>query len=483
MTGDKILDAMEYIDADLIEKADEPPKKKRSKPYWFAAVAAVLILAIGIGMLAGGMGAFSEPGNSSDPLIQQLAAPTYPQMAAYPNYNEYENWKEYDLAYNAWQESQRQQYNQPKGYADSLTDFFHESIAQFLQGEGNPTYSPVNVYLAMAMLEETTDGNSRQQILDLFGLDTIEQLREQASNLWNAHYCEDGQTSLLLANSLWLDDAYVFKTPTADLLANHYYASSFSGDLGTEEMNEQLRAWLNQNTGGLLKEQAENVKLEPATVFALASTVYFTASWEEDFSEGKTKDAIFHSTEADITVPFMNQTLSTHMCYWADNFTAIYLNLTGNNRMWLILPDEGYTVADILEGEDYLQMTMDPGAWENKRAYEINLSLPKFDVADQKDLIEGMKAMGVTDVFDYTVSNFTPITDTPDLFVSQINHAARVAIDEKGCVGAAFTVIMVENGGMPSAPDKIDFVLDRPFLFIVSSRDNLPLFAGVVNEP
>ena len=483
MTGDKILDAMEYIDADLIEKADEPPKKKRSKPYWFAAVAAVLILAIGIGMLAGGMGAFSEPGNSSDPLIQQLAAPTYPQMAAYPNYNEYENWKEYDLAYNAWRESQRQQYNQPKGYADSLTDFFHESIAQFLQGDGNPTYSPVNVYLAMAMLAETTDGNSRQQILELFGVDTIEQLRQQASSLWNAHYCEDGQTSLLLANSLWLDDAYVFKTPTADLLANHYYASSFSGDLGTEEMNEQLRAWLNQNTGGLLKGQAENVKLTPETVFALASTVYFTASWKDEFSEKNTNDAIFHSPEADITVPFMNKTLQTHMCYWADNFTAIYLNLTGNNRMWLILPDEGYTVADILDSEDYLQMTMNPGAWENKRTYEINLSLPKFDVADQKDLIEGMKAMGVTDVFDYTVSNFTPITDTPELFVSQINHAARVAIDETGCVGAAFTVIMVEAGGEPSAADKIDFVLDRPFLFIVSSRDNLPLFAGVVNEP
>lgn len=484
MTGDKILDAMEYIDADLIEDADMPPKKKRSKPYWFAAVAALLVLAIGIGTLPGSN---NIPGTTTSPLnapnIHLVAAPIYRQMAAYPNYNDYTDWKEYNAAYDIWLEDQRQQYDQPEGYASSLTDFFQKSIPHFLQGDGNPTYSPLNVYLVMAMLAETTDGNSRQQILNLFGLDTIEQLREQASNLWNAHYCEDGQTSLLLANSLWLDDAYVFKKSTADLLANHYYASSFSGDLGTEEMNEQLRAWLNQNTGGLLKEQAENVKLQQSTIFALASTVYFTASWKYDFSESMTSEAIFHSPEADVTVPFMNQTLSTHMVYWADNFTAIYLNLTGNNRMWLILPDEGYTAADILESEDYLQMTMNPGAWENKRIYEINLSLPKFDVSDQKDLIEGMKAMGVTDIFDYTVSDFTPITDTPDLFVSQISHAARVAIDEKGCVGAAFTVIEMEPGSMPTEPDKIDFVLDRPFLFIVSSRDNLPLFAGVVNEP
>lgn len=45
MTGDEILDAMEHIDPDLIEAADTPAKKRR-KPYWFVAVAAVLILAI-----------------------------------------------------------------------------------------------------------------------------------------------------------------------------------------------------------------------------------------------------------------------------------------------------------------------------------------------------------------------------------------------------------------------------------------------------
>ena len=66
--------------------------------------------------------------------------------------------------------------------------------------------------------------------------------------------------------------------------------------------------------------------------------------------------------------------------------------------MWFILPDEGHTVAEILKSDEYLQMTLNPADWENKDNYKIYLSLPKFDVADQKDLIAGMKAMGVTDV-------------------------------------------------------------------------------------
>ena len=75
------------------------------------------------------------------------------------------------------------------------------------------------------------------------------------------------------------------------------------------------------------------------------------------------------------------------------------------------------------------------------------------------------------------------MTETPNLYVGQINHAARVAIDEEGCIAAAFTVIATYGTGMPADLKEIDFTLDRPFLFVVSSRDNLPLFAGVVNEP
>lgn len=474
MKGNEILHTLEYIDADLIEAAEAVPKKRSARPYWVSAIAAILILTIGIGSIFGGDSAL---------LANQVAAAEYPQMVKKPNYNDYRSDDSYYTAYNAWRESQNRQYDQPEGYADSLTDFFYHSMAQFLQGEGNPTCSPVNVYLAMAMLAETTGGNSRQQILDLFGVDTVEQLRKQASQVWNAHYSDDGETTLLLANSLWLDEAYTFHQQTANLLAESYYASSFRGDLGTEALNKALQAWLNDNTGGLLKDQAENVELDPQTVFALASTVYFTAGWESKFSKSNTKDAVFHLSNTDKTVPFMHKTMIGWSYYWSENFTAIYLELTGNNRMWLILPDEGYTTADILSGEDYLRMTLDPGSWENKGSYQINLSLPKFDVVNQMDLIEGMKAMGVTDIFDHTVSDFTPMTDTPMLYVNQINHGARVSIDEEGCRAAAFTVISVPGAGPPPELDEIDFVLDRPFLFVVSSRDNLPIFAGVVNHP
>lgn len=416
-------------------------------------------------------------------LVNLVAAPEYPEMVSCPVYSEYSDYKEYSKALDEWYKSKREQYDQPSGYADSLSNFWEESIPEFLSGEGNRAYSPANVYLALAMLAETTDGNSRQQILDLLGADSIEALRTQAGHVWNAHYSNDGKTTSLLANSLWLDEAYSFKNDTVQTLADSYYTSVFHGDLGTEEMNEQLRTWLNSQTGGLLEEQSKNTELSEDSVFALASTLYFAADWNGGFNENSTADGVFHCKEYDLTTPFMNKTITFGTYYWGKDFSAVYLSLSSGG-MWLILPDEGKTVEDVLESGEYLWLTLSPDNWEDQKILKINLSMPKFDISSQENLIDGMKNLGLTDVFDSSNANFSPMTDADDLFVGKIDHAVRIAVDEEGVIAAAYTVIDTFAGAAPSTPDnEIDFILDRPFLFLVSSHDQLPLFAGVVEQP
>ena len=55
---------------------------------------------------------------------------------------------------------------------------FYESVTKSLlaEGEGNAVCSPLNIYLALSVLAETTDGNSRKEILDFLGADSIETL-------------------------------------------------------------------------------------------------------------------------------------------------------------------------------------------------------------------------------------------------------------------------------------------------------------------
>ena len=261
----------------------------------------------------------------------------------------------------------------------------------------------------------------------------------------------------------------------------------FQADLGSRKADLALQGWINDQTGGLLKEQVEGIKLQPLSVLALVSTLYYQVQWQQQnpFREKNNTEAIFHSTGGDTTETFMNQTLWYSTYYWGDHFSAVPLSLEDDSRMWLILPDEGTTPEELLSsGEAMTFLQQDLRKYKNKSTPRINLSIPKFDICSDMELSHQLKELGITDAFDQNIADFSPIFPQQDpVYVSQVKHAARVAIDEEGVTAAAYTLIVAAAGGAPVHEDEIDFVLDRPFLFIIESADGLPLFAGVVNQP
>ena len=99
------------------------------------------------------------------------------------------------------------------------------------------------------MLAESTDGQTRKQILDLLGTNDIASLRTLANKLWMSNYTDDGLKTNILANSVWMNNGLEYNKSTLDILAKNYYASSFSGLMGSDEYNKALQGWLNEQTG------------------------------------------------------------------------------------------------------------------------------------------------------------------------------------------------------------------------------------------
>lgn len=420
-----------------------------------------------------------------------LVRADYPEMAGYPDETAFINAKtgEWDqegfsAAYDAWWAEKRAIADLPEADGKAVEGFSKNSIRRFLtesSGE-NKVYSPVNTYMALAMLAETTDGESRQQILDLLEVKDLETLRAHGENIWKLCYSNDGAVTSVPANSLWLRDGMEYNQDTLDLLARHYYASSYSGEMGSEEYDRALQEWLDEQTGGLLREQAQAIKLNPETVMALASTLYYRAKWTSEFEEENTKEAYFYGPEGELRCDFMNSSNFSNY-YWAENFSAVSLGLNESGQMWLVLPDEGVSVDEILTEDAMFELANSPGEWDNSKYLKVNLSLPKFDVVSDINLTDGLKEMGIRDIFDPQTADFTPLAQPADgFYLSQAQHAARVKIDEKGVEAAAYTVMAVSGAGMPPE-EEVDFVLDRPFIFMITSRTGLPLFAGIVNQP
>ena len=469
--NEKVAKALGYVDEKYVTAAAKRKKKKAAK-YWISAVAAVLALVLLFNLP-------SMPMVISAKAVSIASESRQMQRPDLDDYKDRDQWRA-DLA--KWEAERDFRSSTTRETVDALAPFFTNGSVQFLstQGSENLLWSPINAYIGLAMMTELTDGASRQQILDLFGARDIDALRQQVGAIWESAYNDNGHEISTLANSLWLENGLNYQQDTMDNIAYYYYASVYQGDLGSQKINNAIGAWINNNTGGFLKKSTSNVTLSPDTILALYSTIYFQAKWQDEFSASKNTQDTFHAPNGDKTVTFMNKKLAQMYYYYGDNFSAVALSLKNGSRMWFILPDEGYTTADVLADGQYMQMVLQQD-WENEKWMKVNLSVPKFDVKSTMNLRGGLQEMGVTDVFNEGAANFSAITGDVPIFLTAANQSVRVQIDEEGVKAAAY--IEFPGAMSPEPPEEIiDFILDRPFIFAITT-DNIPLFMGTVNNP
>ena len=170
--------------------------------------------------------------------------------------------------------------------------------------------------------------------------------------------------------------------------------------------------------------------------------------------------------------------------FWGDNFGAVQKSLANDGgNMWFILPDEGITINELLADPQLSEFISTGSAWENKKHLMVNLTLPKFDISSQFDVGDKLKDMGIVDIFDTQKADFSAIESKHDaLFISAVDHSVRVTVDEEGVSAAAYTAMMLYGAAEPP-DDEIDFILNRPFIFILESYYGLPMFVGIVNQP
>lgn len=97
-----------------------------------------------------------------------LAEATYPESAPYPNEAKYSGAK-YEAAYDAWSADRRARNTAASSVDGALDDYVRAALPALLSGADgkNAVCSPVNVYMALSMLAEVTDGDTRAQILSL----------------------------------------------------------------------------------------------------------------------------------------------------------------------------------------------------------------------------------------------------------------------------------------------------------------------------
>lgn len=391
------------------------------------------------------------------------------------------DWDKYDELMEDWQKQLDARREAAKAAPDmrAFTEALFNELMKNGAGE-NLVFSPANVYMALAMLAETTGGDTRAEILSALDVKDMDELRANASALMKAEPVDDGISKCGIANSLWLNDGFGFNTEALERVAEVYEGSSYWGDPADAGFTQALRDWLNANTGNMLEKSVAGVELPPELIVAIASAIYFKAAWMNDYAKGLTDKMTFHAPGGDMEADFMHKDVTGHY-FKGEGFSAYCETLkNGAGNMWFLLPDEGVSVTEMMNGPGMDFIFGGKEGLEHAEA-KVHVSMPKLDVESETLLDGALKGMGVTSCFGGG-ADFSPLISGTDVCVSSVLHAARVKTDEEGVEAAAFTLIYC-GAGMPLPPEEeIDFVLDRPFVFVITGQSDAPLFMGTVNS-
>ncbi len=466
--NEKLLKALDYVDGKYIAEAAH---HRRRRPYLKIAVAAVLAMVM----------LWNTP---TIPLVVSAKAVSLASKS-----RKMERPNIHSDQFDQWFDEERAREQIVAGAVAPIVTFAERCSREVLRGvdDTNRLWSPINAYLALAMTAELTAGATQQEVLSVLGVTELSQLRENMSAVWEEIYRNNGREISVLANSLWLDDEVQYKQEVMDTFAHYYYASVYQGDLGSKRTNRAMTNWLNNQTGGMLKDRTETIQLNPdiLPMLAMASTVYLQGQWNDKFDSNENTQAMFYASAGETLCTFMNKKEYEMNYYWAEDYSAVQLFLENGCTLWLILPDEDKTVDDVLENGEYAAMITRSGAFpkENHKWMKVNLSIPKFDFSASVDLKDALKEIGLTKIFEPIGNDFSPSIDSEyPVYLDSIQQSSRIAIDEEGVTAA--TYILLEFGaGAAEPPDEIiDFVLNRPFVMAICSGQ-IPLFVGAVNLP
>lgn len=412
--------------------------------------------------------------------------PEFPQQPVMPEGGPSEGWEAYREAYDKYQDALAALRGEDGGITEAehaiLNTFAARSTALVLasqEGE-NAIYSPLSLWSALAMLAQCADGNSRRQVLDAIGAEDAAALQNQVEHIWRALYTDDGMSSLILANSIWLNSNMegTYVQDTLDTLAQKYYAGAYSVPMGTGEADAAVTQWVNEQTKGLIGSDAPVVQTDTLTLALLVSSLYYKAAWQDAFHADQTEEDVFTDAAGnEVRVDFMHRTEDANFIR-REGYQAARL-VTQLGEMVFVLPDQGIAPESLLQEEDFLarlEFYGDAANWG-----EVQWSVPKFDVNSGLDLMDALKRLGITDLPDYNRADLSALTDL-DAFLSEAKQLARVKVDEEGVEAAAVTILIEKTDSLPPQPTEVCVMdLDRPFLFVIRTED-VPLFIGVVNQ-
>ncbi|KAK9748343.1 hypothetical protein RND81_02G051000 [Saponaria officinalis] len=373
----------------------------------------------------------------------------------------------------------------------SLSLSHHVSLTE--SKNSNTVFSPLSLHVVLSMIAAGSSGSTRDELLTFLKSKSSDDLNKLSSELVSMIFADGssaGGPKLSFANGVWVDGSLPLKPAFKEIVDGLYKASSKQVDFlnKAQEVASEVNSWAENKTTGLIKELLPPDSVDSTTRLIFANALYFKGAWTEKFDASETNEDDFHLLDGtSVKVPYMTSKKKQFVCTF-DGFKVLSLPYKqGEDKrqfsMYFLLPDAKDGLIALSE-----KVGSTPGFLGNHvpdRKVEVgDFRVPKFKISFGFESSKVLKDLGVNSAF--SGGGLTEMVDSPvaqNLGVSSIFHKSFIEVNEEGTEAAAASAAMVTLRGIGFA-EKIDFVADRPFMFLIrEDMTGVVLFTGHVVNP
>jgi len=358
-------------------------------------------------------------------------------------------------------------------------DFFREAYLN-AGDDKNFMLSPLSVSMALGMTRNGASGatlDSMTAALRFNGM-TDQEINESYRYIIETFTSLDPKVKLSIANSIWYKEGFSVSQDFLSANQNYFKAQCSPLDFSAPGAVNTINSWVSDNTNQLIPKIVDQIPAE--MVMYLINAVYFKGQWKYKFETSATQDKSFRLPDGSmITAAAMMRDI-TVPAYVSDDFKIVELPYgQGNFTMSVILPDADFPMTQMMARLTHENWSLWKSQFTNM---EVQLQLPKFKFSyNEEKMKDILTSMGMGIAFDDSRADFTRINQNGGLYISEIKHKTFIETNEEGTEAAAATSVGI---ALTSAPELLEFIVDRPFIFLISEKSSgTILFAGTVNNP
>jgi serpin B/serpin B11/12 len=331
-------------------------------------------------------------------------------------------------------------------------------------------YSPFSISYLLSMFHLGTTGAVHQELDEFLGQESSGSSSVLCNLYKDLLNCYSGFNNggIKLANLMVVNENIKINKTYTQMVEN--LASIKNEDFTKpSEVANLVNEYIEQNTGGLIKNLLNQNMITKDMLVILANTVYFKMPWKTPFDKVNTKKADFTNdiTSENTCLEMMNKT--SYYSYFEDTVVQ---------KVELEYEDKDYCMGFILPKNDIKNCYSYLGNNSDSEIKHVRLSIPKFTQTKTMDLLPYFKSLGVKEMFNGTQCYSSMFENSStEASVSTLIHSAVVIVDEVGTEAAAATVMGVRSCCIRPTP--ISFNANHSFVYYIKHLPtNTLLFVG-----